>query len=187
MRKRKPLRRPHRLRHQTPTTPAQRMMRRAHRSMELGEHINAATLFEKMAREAHDHNRLRQATILYLQAGRGYILAGDIRQAEAQLWLGLEILIKSGNWVQIHHIGQRVIHELEEWEQPQLAENVKEWLVQKMPNNFTPTLHRRVASKHVHLPLKCTSCGGGILQEEIKWQDSNTGECPYCSSTIHRK
>ncbi len=187
MRKRKPLHRPHRLRHQPPTTQAQRMLRRAHRSMELGEHANAAALFEKLAREAHDHNRLRQAPRLYLQAARGYILAGNIHQAEAQLWLGLEILIRNSNWMQVHHIGQRIIHELEEWGQPQLAQNVKEWLAEKLPINFTPTQQGMVSTQHVQLPLKCPSCGGGILQEEVEWQDTHTGECPYCSSAIRGK
>lgn len=187
MRKRKAPRRPHRLRYQLPTTPAQRMLRRAHHSMELGEHANAAALFEKMAREAHDHNKLHQAPRLYLQAARGYVLAGDILQAEAQLWLGLEILIRKSNWAQVHLIGQRVIHELEEWGQPKLAQNVEKWLEESLPKNYILTQHGQVTPHHMQLPLKCPSCGGAILQGEVEWQDSNTGECPYCGTAIRGK
>jgi len=185
MRSRRPLRRPHRLRHHPSSTPAQRMLQRAHRSMELGEHANAAALFEQLAREAHDRNRLRQAPRLYLQAARGYILAGDLRLADAQLWIGLRILAKQKNWLQLHIIGQRIIHELEEWGHQQLAQNVKIWLSDTLPNKILPVQHEQIT--HGLLPVKCPSCGGAILSDEVDWLDNNTGECPYCGSAVRAK
>jgi len=185
MRSRRPLRRPHRLRHHPSSTPAQRMLQRAHRSMELGEHANAAALFEQLAREAHDRNRLRQAPRLYLQAARGYILAGDLRLADAQLWIGLRILAKQKNWLQLHIIGQRIIHELEEWGHQQLAQNVKIWLSDTLPNKNLPVQHEQIT--HGLLPVKCPSCGGAILSDEVDWLDNNTGECPYCGSAVRAK
>ncbi len=185
MRSRKPLRRPHRLRYHPPSPPTQRMLQRAHRSMELGEHANAAALFEQLAREAHDQNRLRQAPRLYLQAARGYILAEDMRLADAQLWIGLGILAEQRNWIQLHTIGQRIIHELEEWGHQQIAQNVKIWLSDTLPNKTLPTQHEQIT--RALLPVKCPSCGGAILPDEVDWLDNNTGECPYCGSAVRAK
>jgi len=155
--------------------------------MELGEHANAAALFEQLARTAHDRNRLRQAPRLYLQAARGYILSKDIYQAEAQLWLGLKILAEQSNWVQLHRLGQRVIRELEEWGQPQLAQDLKTWLIKTLPQTDVPTQHGGVIAHRRQLPLKCPSCGGALIPDEFEWLDANSGECPFCGSTVRGK
>lgn len=181
MRKRRPQRRPHRLRFQRPVTTTQRMLLRAHRSMELGEHANAAALFEKVAREAHDQNKLSRAPRLYFQSARSYVLAGDIHQAEAQIWVGFDILISQRNWGRLDQIGQRIIHELEEWDQPQLARNIKKRLQKSLPDNFIST---QVEWDTIQIPWKCTSCGGAIRSQENEGLDIKTIECPYCGSAI---
>ncbi|MEN8173051.1 MAG: hypothetical protein ABFS03_09245 [Chloroflexota bacterium] len=163
------------------------MLKRAHRSMELGEHANAAALFEQLARTAHDRNRLRQAPRLYLQAARGYILSRDMNQAETQIWIGLKILAEEKKWGQLHRLGDRVVIELQEWEQPELAEDVKSWLLKTLPEAAAEKIHGKVASHRRQLPLKCPSCGGALIPDEIEWLDANTGECSFCGSAVRGK
>jgi uncharacterized Zn-finger protein len=34
------------------------------------------------------------------------------------------------------------------------------------------------------LPVACPGCGGQLADEEIRWLDRNTAECPYCGRAV---
>lgn len=163
---------------------AHRELQRAHHLMEIGDYKNAADLFERLARALYDRGILRQAPGLFLQAGKACILAGDLERGRRNLRQGLEILVEARQWQRVHHLGNRVVSELEDWGHKDLSDEFKSWLDEILPDQ--PDLFSAGASsqKRPQLPLTCPACGGPIRPNDVEWLDANTAECPYCASGL---
>jgi len=154
--------------------------------MEKGDYVNAADLFERLARSAYDKGMLRQAPRLFLQTGKAYILAGDKVNGSDNLRQGLEILAIAEKWQILHNAGSRVVDELEQWGHDDLANQFKDWLNQTLPggrDNFKH-VNQDIRGQHPQLPLTCPSCGGPIRPDDVEWLDATTAECPYCGSGL---
>jgi hypothetical protein len=149
--------------------------------MEKGDFANAAELFERLAQSAYDRGMLRQAPGLYLQTGRAYALAGNLEKGADFLRQGLQIIADGQHWHHLRQAGQRVVAELNQWNQPELAQEFESWLQNMLPEQIsTPN----AVTPRGKLPLKCPSCGGPVRPDEVEWLDQHTGECPYCGSAI---
>ena len=163
---------------------AHRALQRAHRSMENGDYANAAEIFERLARAAHDRGIHRQAPRLYLQAGRASMLAGNPNKGADLLRQGLDIFAGAQRWGQLHQAGERVVDELEQWGHPDLSQEFDAWLKGILPEK-PETYQRSGAPKsRPQLPIHCPSCGGPIRADEVEWLDASTAECPYCGSGV---
>ncbi len=163
---------------------AHRALQRAHRSMENGDYANAATIFERLARGAHDRGMLRQAPRLYLQAGRAYTLAGNTEKGTDLLRQGLNIFVAAQHWGRLHQTGQRVVDELEQWGHADHTKEFEEWLKDTLPEKAETYQDAGRSTRRPELPLHCPSCGGPIRADEVEWQDASTAECPYCGSGV---
>lgn len=169
-----------------PRKRAHKELERAHHLMERGKYANAAELFERLARAAYDKGILRQAPRLFLQAGKANILAGDLQQGEEMLRQGLEILATSQKWQILNNAGSRVIDELEQWGQSDLARKFEKWLEETLPggsDNY-PQARGSIREQRPPLPLTCPSCGGPIRPDDVEWLDARTAECPYCGGGL---
>ncbi len=189
-RRRPPMRpRPGRTRH-NPASPrpthgrAHKALQRAHRLMESGDYTNAADMFERLARGAHDRGMLRQAPRLYLQAGKANILAGNLERGGDMLRQGLNIIAGAQRWMYLHQAGSRVVAELTEWGHSALAAEFEQWLEQTLPADTASYQPAGSPAQRPQLPLHCPSCGGPIRSDEIDWLDATTAECPYCGSGV---
>ncbi len=163
---------------------ARRALQRAHRSMENGNYANAAEIFERLARAAHDRGILRQAPRLYLQAGRANVLAGNTEKGSDLLRQGLNIFADSQRWGHLHKTGERVVEELEQWGHPEIAKEFEQWIkdtLPEMPEAYQPS---EKAVSRPQLPIHCPSCGGPIRADEVEWLDTSNAECPYCGSGV---
>jgi len=163
---------------------AHRALQRAHRQMENGDYANAADIFERLGRAAHDRGILRQAPRLYLQAGRAYMLAGATEKGGDLLRQGLNIFVEGQHWPQLHRSGQRVVDELEQWGHSDLAKEFDEWLNSTLPEKSEAYQRAAAATSRPQLPIHCPSCGGPIRADDVEWLDATTAECPYCSSGV---
>ncbi len=163
---------------------AHRALQRAHRSMENADYANAADIFERLARGAHDRGILRQAPRLYLQAGRAHMLAGNKDQGSDLLRQGLNIFAEAQRWAQLHQAGSRVVSELDQWGHDELAREFDEWLQGILPEKPETYQRTGVKKSRPQLPIHCPSCGGPIRGDDVEWLDANTAECPYCGSGV---
>ncbi|MBL7164178.1 MAG: hypothetical protein ISS57_16410 [Anaerolineales bacterium] len=163
---------------------AHRALQRAHRLMENGDYVNAADIFERLARGAHDRGMLRQAPRLYLQAGRAHMLAGDSDRGADLLRQGLNIFAEAQRWPQLHQAGQRVMDELEQWGHTDLAAEFDGWLKGILPEKPEAYQHAGTPARRPQLPVHCSSCGGPIRADDVEWLDATTAECPYCGSGV---
>ena len=162
-------------------------LRRAHRLLEIGEHASAATIFEQLARRAHDRGLLHHAPNLYLQAARANILAGAPQQAKELIDLGLGILAEKQRWPALQRMGGRVVLELEQLGSPDLATEIDNWLTSTLPTDIHSQSQERPMAQRGILPLKCPFCGGVLRPDEVEMLDTETGECSYCGSAVRKK
>ena len=158
-----------------------RQLRRAHHLMETGQHTEAAFIFERLARGAHDRGLLRHTSNLYLQAGRANLLAGSTENGSELIQLGLSIIADGKHWPALARQGQRVIDELKQLGYVELSDKIATWLLNTLPE---PLDHYQQIRQPHRLPLKCPYCGGALRPDEVEMLDHNTGECPYCGSAI---
>lgn len=169
-----------------PRNRAHKELERAHHLMERGDYANAAELFERLARNAYDKGKMRQAPRLFLQAGKANILAGDLQQGEHMLRQGLEIIATAQKWQILHNAGNRAIDELEQWGHSELAADFKKWLDETLPGGSVSFRQAQglIREQRPQLPLTCPSCGGPIRPDDVEWLDARTAECPYCGSGL---
>jgi len=152
--------------------------------MENADYANAADIFERLARGAHDRGILRQAPRLYLQAGRAHMLAGNTDQGVDLLRQGLNIIAGAQRWSQLHQVGSRVVDELEQWGHSDVAQEFDTWLKGVLPEKPETYQSAGRLKGKPQLPIHCPSCGGPIRSDDVEWLDANTAECPYCGSGV---
>jgi hypothetical protein len=183
MRKRRNPRRP--LRSATPgqiNNGPRRQLHRAHQLMESGHHADAAFIFERLARGAHDRGFLRHVPFLYLQAARANLLAGNPENGKSLLFESLNIFAAAQRWPALARTGQRVIEELRQLGYEPIAEEIDQWLAKTLPESLESYTEGQKLLPS--LPIKCPFCGGVLRPGEIEMLDQITGECPYCGSAV---
>jgi uncharacterized Zn-finger protein len=157
----------------------------AHQLMSGGNFQAAATLFEQMIDAVQTRGNFTNLPRLYLQAGRAHLLAGQSDQGATQMRQGLELLATSGRWAVLIQAGNMVVRELNRAGKPAFADQIQEWLDQKLRDH--PEVWSTAAletPQRANLPAKCPYCGGNLLPNEVEWLDDVTAECPYCGSAI---
>jgi hypothetical protein len=158
---------------------------RANRLLEVGQHENAAAIFERLASQALDHGFERQAPYLFLQAGRARLLAGQTREGADNLREGLGWLDRQERWRALRAAGERVIEELSNLGKAPLADEIAAWLETKLP---APTEERPSPESppppKPRLPLQCPHCGAPARPTELEWLDRASAECAYCGGVI---
>jgi hypothetical protein len=159
---------------------ALRDLARANRLMEVGQHANAAAIFERLGREALDHNAERQAPFLLLQAGRARLLAGNAAESEALLREGLDWLARQGRWLTLRRAGRRVAEDLRRLGQPGLAQE----LSASLEGTSQGEEEAGSAPARPRLPLQCPHCGAPARPDEVEWFEDGSAECAYCGGII---
>jgi len=158
---------------------------RANRLMEIGDFTNAAFLYEKLARKVHDLGRPRQAAYLYVQAARARILTGQVKPGLELLEQGLSAFTQAGLWEAFERVGSRAVDELRQQDQPQAAQDLRQWLETMRQNRPPSSAPAEVKESPLRaLPLKCPSCGATVRPDEVEWVDEERAVCDYCGSML---
>ena len=164
---------------------ARQDLQRANRLMEIGDFGNAAALYEKLARKAHDSGRSRQAGHLYVQAARASVLSGQVKSGLDILEQGLSTFAQANLWEVFTRVGSRAIDELRQLGQAQAAQDLTSWLETMRLNYPTPATPVELTDTHrLLLPLKCPSCGATVRPDEVEWIDDGQVTCDYCGSIL---
>jgi len=155
-------------------------VQRANALMAEGKYLDAADLFEEMAR--FNESRFGSAPFMHLRDGEALSLAGQLEQGLDRFKLGLSQLAEAGKWQPLQNIGQRFISELRKAGHNQEAQEIVDYLKQvqsTMPQGSLETIPHRAV-----LPAKCPGCGAPVRPDEVKWLNNVTAECGYCGNTI---
>jgi hypothetical protein len=150
-------------------------------------YAEAAELFERLAQSAKRRNMIRQAPKLYLQAGKGFLLAGKKQIGMDRIREGLRLLADAERWGMLSSSGKRVVGELKQEGYSDLAKDVEAWLSRTLPEDFEEAVLPFPGRRSSLLPLQCPSCGGPIRSDEVEWADAQTAICAYCGSGVREE
>lgn len=164
-----------------PGRQARRMLARAHRALETGDHKRAADIFVRLARGAEDRGLMKHAPNLFLQAGRANLLAGNQEEALGFLKHGLTLFANAKRWPALNIAGKRVVDNLRENGMDESAQEISEWLKTTLADH---PIERHAPRSQKQLPSKCEFCGATVRSDEIEWIDANSVECVYCGSSL---
>lgn len=158
------------------------LLQRANELMSIGDYDGAAAAFEQLARGALARNGPR-APMLFLQAGRARILAGQVQPGTQHLKQGLSLLAARGQWPQFHKAGERAVQELNERGLSAEAQEISDYLKTTLPTGFVAPTATAAAKKPL-LPTHCPGCGAPLRADEVEWLDEATAQCAFCGSPV---
>lgn len=144
-----------------------------------GEYGRAGELFEQIAGKAAARGGAR-APLLYLQAGRARVLAGQTNLGLPSLRRGLDLLAQRRQFPRLDQLARRVILELNERGLNKEAGEIETWL--KTVSPIGPTSDPLPARPA--LPAHCPACGATLRSDEVEWLDEVSVECAYCGSPV---
>lgn len=153
--------------------------------MEAGAYLQAASIFEELARRAQQL-QVPRAPFLFVQAGRAFYLGKEIEKGLDLLRHGLLLLAEAERWGELARVGGRVTTELKKQGAASEAEKLTAWLERVLPRDVSPDKKggaARVGPRSL-LPTHCPQCGGPVDAGTVTWQDAVTAECLYCGSAI---
>ena len=164
---------------------AEMMLNQAHRLMANGEYIQAAAIFERLARGAVERG-IPRAPFLFIQAGKAYLEGGEQPKGFTLVKHGLKMLADAGRWGDLHRVGHRTLSVLEEKGYTQEKERLAAWLEEVLPENSerVAAIKSKAVSRHPVLPTACPSCGGPLDPAVVSWRDEVTVECVFCGSMV---
>jgi|YNPBryBLVA2012_1023415.scaffolds.fasta_scaffold00402_10 hypothetical protein len=158
------------------------LLQRANQLLASGQYVQAAEAFESLADAAQSRGGVR-APLLFLQAGRARILAGETAAGLARLKQGLSLLAAHADWPGLQRVGGRVLTELNERGLVREAAEMEAWLKATLPAGSV-VFAERSATPKPQLPTHCPSCGAALRPDEVEWLDEVTAECAYCGSPV---
>jgi hypothetical protein len=155
----------------------------AHALMEQGQYPAAATAFSEIAEIARSRGGPR-APFFFIQAGRAYVLAGQVEQGVGEIREGLELLASAARWSELQRVGQTVVDQLTDQGQPEPAKVIADWLAASLAGKAVSPSVTGGAAKQPVLPPRCPSCGALVNPKEVEWVDQVTALCLFCGSPI---
>jgi len=164
--------------------PRQALMN-ANRLEEAGNYRDAAKIFERLARGAHQRGILKHAPFLYLRAAHCFLHASQAEHALDLMNQGLQLLEDTRRWLALNKAGSRSVYELKEMGHIQAANEVQAWLEKTLKDHPEAVQAATLPSKpSPKLPSKCPFCGATIRSDQVEWIDEDTAECLYCGSAV---
>ncbi|HRN50963.1 MAG TPA: hypothetical protein PLC52_08815 [Anaerolineales bacterium] len=151
----------------------QKELRRANHLLSIGDHANAAILFEDMAGRAHDRSILYPAAMLLMQAAHAHLMAEAAEASLVAARRGFELLASQERWHTLQHEGQRYLGELRAAQHAEPAEQLAAWIAATLP----ATLPAAQPTSDT-----CPYCGAhGSLEALAAGRASS---CRYCGSVV---
>jgi hypothetical protein len=156
---------------------------RANELMQQGKYPEAAATFSRIAEVVRARRGLR-APYFFIQAGRCYMLAGQVDEGMICIRQGLGSLAGNGRWSALQRFGQVVVDQLSENGLANQAGEISEWLSTTLSGKKVELPVTFKTTTRPVLPLRCPSCGAPVDPREVEWIDQLTVMCLYCESPI---
>jgi hypothetical protein len=149
--------------------------------MNEGAFARAASIYEELADEAQVQGIWRSPQ-LNLQAGLGWLMAGELAFGMKRILNGLRMMPEMGQAGRLPIVAARIKRNLEnlgfQAQAASLDEELRPLLSGTTDSSSPPT------SSRGRLPANCPHCGGNVLPNEIEWVDAQSAVCDYCGSLI---
>ncbi len=159
------------------------ILQRANELMATGDYAGAANSFEQLARAA-DGRQGKRAPLLYIQAGRARIFAGQNAMGVDLLERGLGLFAVRGRPRKLARAAYRIINELNQRGLTKEAQQITKYVTELEPGLDLNNIPAEETEKHPVLPTHCPGCGAPIHPDDVDWIDNITAECEYCGSPV---
>jgi hypothetical protein len=154
-----------------------RELRHAHELQEQGKHLEAAAIFEQLARKAQ-LRILPQFPQLLLQAGKSNIQGGDHATGVDQIKTALGVLVEFGRSERVAHLQPGLRALFIEYGLEPSWQDIHNFLQDVGIGSQTRPL------QGLRLPSKCPYCGANLVPEELDDISSEAAVCGYCGSNV---
>ena len=178
---RRPRRGPTRARPLVPPV-VRRRLERARRLVEQQHFLEAAGIYDQLARGAYAHGRIRPGIHMDLQAGRCYLLGDDVENAQT---IAVRAAHRSSAFGRPHlcqALVMKIDHHLER--NGGDAEGFREEIASVLgTTDFQQAdgFQRRFEKR---LPGSCPACSAPLHPEETEWVADDRVTCPYCGTIV---
>ena len=162
--------------------PLLKLLPRAHRMMENGQHADAAKIFTDLAQKTEDRGMSQIAPHLYLQAGRAYLLSNQVQTGVERLLHGLAILQTEGRWGDLDRASRQISIDVEQLGFPEHVQTIQTWLDKVIPDSFVPETRPEI--ERGRLPIYCPTCEGVLKPNEVTRLSDDRLACPFCGIHI---
>ncbi|MEA3396544.1 MAG: hypothetical protein U9R05_03685 [Chloroflexota bacterium] len=188
--RRRPFRlRPLRPRPVRPRVPpvVRRALAQAQRLIAAGKFREAAAIYDRLAQEAYARGRLRPGLHMDLEAGRAYLQAADVNQAQERAQRATQNALQIARPGLVMPLVEEITRHLEAQGDPEAAQRFREEieaLLQEQrgaPGGFIGEA-RRVPRKT--LPGHCPACHAPLRPDEVEWLADDRVSCPFCGSVV---
>jgi len=162
------------------------LLLRANQLFSNGKYMEAANLYEKLAKGALDRG-LPRAPLLFLQAGKSLLATGRLKRGVVLAQRGLGLLADQNRWRELHQFGYRTVNVLNELGYEKEAQNMEEWLKARLPEKEEAAIREHQAAApnaKPDFPVNCSACGARVHPDEVVMIDTTTAECSFCGSII---
>jgi hypothetical protein len=150
----------------------------AHILFNQGKFEQAAVIFERLANIAEARGGPR-APRFYLQAGRSRMHAMQTDSGIQLIRHARQLAIANGTWGRLSGWIPVLQEELKLNGLDERILSGEPWFEEAIPRHDLAQPNRRP-----QLSLKCPSCGGPVLPNEVDWIDEMTAECTFCGSLL---
>ncbi len=158
-------------------------LRRANRLMGEGAYARAASIYEELADEAQAQGIWRSPQ-LNIQAGMGWVMAGEIPVGMNRILKGLRLMPEMGQAGRLPMVATRLRRNLQDLGFEAQAASLEEELRPLLSEEAASPAVVQSPPSRTTLPGKCPHCGGNVLPNEVEWADANSAICDYCGSLI---
>ena len=158
-------------------------LRRANGLMGDGAFARAASIYEELADEAQLHGIWRSPQ-LNLQAGLGWVMAGEAGVGMKRILNGLRLMPEMGQAGRLPVVTARILRNLRDQGFENEAATLERDLHSLLAESHSSIGTSPAPASRFNLPAKCPHCGGSVLPNEIEWVDAQSVICDYCGSLI---
>jgi hypothetical protein len=151
--------------------------------MSEGMFAGAASIFEGLA-DAAQAQGIWRCPQLNIQAGMGWVLAGEIAVGMNRILKGLGLMPEMGQAARLPSVAARVKRDLQDLGLEAQAASVDEQLQHLISGEEAALSPEPATPMRARLPEKCPHCGGNVLPNEVEWVDARSAICDYCGSLV---
>lgn len=167
-----------------------RALANAQRLRDAGRHLEAASIYDRLALEAYERSRLRAGIHMDLEAGRSYLQGEQVQRAQERARRALRHALRIHRPALVLPLIAAIVRHLEEAGQVEEAQQFREEMDSTIEGRAgTPYPAGEVEATAVEtrrpkLPTNCPSCQAPLRPDEVEWVGSDRCSCPFCGSIV---
>ena len=167
--------------HRPVVPPAERLLLRARRFIQISKFGKAAALLAELANQVETAGRPKAAAELHARAAYCYVEGGIASAALAETSFALASFQEAGLTERLGRFQGNMLRKMQSHAM-QAGVDALHAQFGTGEGEINPESHAAAAGKQLILPAACPECGAPVHSAEIEWIDERSAECAYCGA-----